>query len=325
MCYSAMVEQNSKKLGLRFKARIQTQDYHDLYQRRLAGERILINKAMEYEFTHQASTETEKQIEKMIHEWHLAEVTRLEQELFAQKKRLNDAVRVLAEKTTKKAENDKRVATNKIERALRDLERHKSMEILAEDEARIFPLHYMSVLCLDEKGEKVIRPMRYLMRPHNKDESFDQKFNGCYNARFDNLESVPWWKDSLGQRHGLILVKKFYENVALEDYAKNFKVPDEMKKQKSLVLCFEPGGVEYMFIPVLWDLWTKKGQPDLCSAALITDEPLPEIAETGHNRTPIFLPESAIEDWLSADFKTAKNILKQRQIVRYSHSLVSAA
>ncbi len=325
MCYSAMVNQHAKTLGLRFQALVQTDEYHGIFDRRLKGERLSINKAMEYEFTHNAQTPIEKQIRQAILDWHEAEISRLEQVVFLQKKRLNDAERLLRNRATKKAENDRRVATNKIKKAMVDLERHRSTEILAESEERIFPLHYMSVLCLNEKGQKIIRPMRYLMRPHNKDENFDFKFGGCYNARFDSLDTVPWWKDSLGQRHGLILVKKFYENVAVADYSKNFAVPVNINEKKSIVLCFEPDQAEFMFIPVLWDQWAKNGQPALLSAALITDDPLPEIAAAGHDRTPIFLKESAIEQWLCADKQAAKAVLNQRKIVRYRHALVGVA
>ena len=221
-----------------------------------------------------------------------------------------------------------RVATNKIEKFKGDLVKHKSQDIQSETEERIFPSHYMSMLCLNEKREKIVMPVRYLMRPHDKDETFDSKFNGCYNARLDSLDSVRWWKDGLGRRHGIILVKKFYENVDPADYAKKFKIPKGSEDKKSMVLCFEPDNVEYMFIPMIWDVWTKKGEPDLYSAALITDEPEPEIAAAGHDRTPIFLKESAIDDWLNATETTVKGlerVLSQREHPGYSHRVVGAA
>lgn len=327
MCFSAMVEQEAKELGGRFQARVQIDMYDDLFKRRSNGEKILINKAMELQFIRHAKTPAEKQIRSNILEWRKTQIESLETELFNQKRRLGDAERTLGLKVTKKAENEKRVSSKKISKIQRDLMSLNSDELLSETEERIFPLHYMSVVCLDENGEKVVRPMRYLMRPHDKNPDFDLKFGGCYNARFDNLENVAWWKDSLLKRHGLIVVKKFYENVPAEKYAKNFKLPDSESERENIVICFSPDDTEYMYIPVLWDVWKLKGQPDLFSAALITDDPLPEVAAAGHDRTPIFLKESAVDEWLNAvgSVAKAKSALMVRQIPHYSHRITGVA
>lgn len=328
MCYSAMVLQDAKKLKLRYHARIQTELYSELFTRRLTGDKILLNKAMEYQFTHNPEGTTEKAIAKAIAEWHQQQIAKIETELFQQKQRLDKASKALEVKPTKKAQEDARIAPKKIEKLKSDLKKHHSVELKSESDQRIFPFHYVSMLCLDENGEKVIRPVRYHMRPHDADESFDKEYEGCYNARLDNLRRVRWWKDSLGKRHGLILVRKFYENVPTARYLENFKLPENLKERDNIVLCFEPDNVEYMFIPMLWDSWTKKGSAPLYSAALITDDPAPEIAAAGHDRTPIFLKESAIDDWLSIDNgnqERALEILKEREHPHYSHQLAVAS
>lgn len=328
MCYSAMVQQNAKKIGLRFQARVQYDMYEDLMARRLAGEKITVNKAFETQFTLKPESAEIRKIAKLISDWHKEQIPEIEKQIFAQKKRLADALRSLEKKTTKKAEEDKRIATKKIEKFKQDLEWHRSTNVESESDERIFPSHYMSMLCLDEKGQKVVRPVRYLLRPNNKDETFDRKFGGCYNARLDSLDTVPWWRDALGRRHGLILVTKFYENVPVQRYLKNHKLPDNLQERDNIVLSFAPDNVEYMFIPTLWDVWKKKGASPLYSAALITDEPAPEIAAAGHDRTPIFLKESAVEDWLKAPETSLKDlayVLNQRERPHYSHALMDVA
>ncbi len=324
MCYSAMVVQNAKKLELKFHARVQYEMYDSLFSRRLVGEKLSINKALEYQFTHDPVSEIEKSIGHKILRWHESQIPDLEKNLFTQKKRLADAVRALETKPTKKAENEKRVATNKIDKILEDLQRNRTSEIVVEWEERIFPHQYMSMICLDETGQRVVRPVRYLMRPKGQDSSFDQKYNGCYNARIDSLDKVPWWKQVFGRNHGLIVVQKFYENVEASEYSKKFKLPEG--DQKNLVLCFEPEDHELMLIPTLWDRWEKDGEV-LYSAALLTDEPAPEVAETGHNRTPIFLNEAGVEGWLSSVQKTKDEyfqILQKRKTPRYAHHIVAA-
>lgn len=66
------------------------------------------------------------------------QTTRLEQELFKQRARLADAERTLQSKTTKAASGSKRIATNKIEPALRGLDDLRRTEPRDRD-SRIFP------------------------------------------------------------------------------------------------------------------------------------------------------------------------------------------
>lgn len=328
MCYSARVEQNAKKLERMLKAEIDVKQYDQLFSRRLAGEKKLyINKGMEETFLKDPKSKDEKSIAKKIEEWHETEVTRLQQELFKQTKRLADAERKLKDKPTKKAQEDLRISGNKIEKIKQDLKRHENLEKVGDTDHRIFPLHYASVVALNDDGEKIVMPMRYLMRPHDKDESFDLEYGGCYNARFDNLTRVGFWKDSLENRRGVMLITKFYENVPTKRYLENFKLDKASKEKENIVICFEPDNVEYMYVPIIWDRWEKKGSPPLYSCAIVTDDPLPEIARAGHDRTPIFLKPSAVDAWLSAtgSAKEIKEMLNDRELPHYSHEVQGVA
>lgn len=322
MCYSAMVRQSASHLSLNFDAYIDYNSYFDLFDRRLKGEKILINKEMETQFTIGAKTIQERSIGKLIREWHEKQIPLLEAELLKQNERKRNAEEALKAKTTKKAQEDLRISTSKIKKIEIDIEKHHNLNVTSESESRIFPQHYFSMIYVNEKNEKVVAPFRYLMRPHTMDESFDRKFNGCYNARLDSLKKVNWWSDSLGKRHGIMIVEKFYENVSREDYLKHNtlkSVPD----REQLVLCFEPKNKDYIVIPTLWDRWEENGQV-LMSAALITDNPEPEVAKTGHDRTPIFLKEDKINDWLFCKNKSQDellNVLSYREHPYYNHHL----
>jgi len=334
MCFSAMVQQNAKDLGLRYHARIQTELYADLFHRRLAGEKLLLGRGLESNFLiDPPQNRLEQNAAETIRQWHQQQITKIESEIFKQKTRLNRAIESLRTKETKKAKEDVRIATEKIEKLKFDHKRHqeslsfRSLGDLSESDSRIFPMHYVSILALDENGERVIMPIRYLMRPHGQPASFDQKYSGCYNARFDSLSRVAWWKNVLGRHHGIMFVRRFFENVPTDRYLQKFKLSAEAAKKKNQVICFEPDGLETMFVPVLWDVWHEARKPSLFSGALITDDPLPEIAATGHDRTPIFLRESAIEAWLSAKGtpNEIKEILLERERPTYKHRVLSAA
>jgi putative SOS response-associated peptidase YedK len=54
-----------------------------------------------------------------------------------------------------------------------------------------------------------------------------------------------------------------------------------------------------MLVACLWDHWGGPSATDLWSFAAVTDEPPPEIAETGHQRVIIALKEENVREWLS--------------------------
>jgi putative SOS response-associated peptidase YedK len=320
-----MVQQNAKNLGLRFKARVQTDMYDDLFARRLAGEKLLINLAMDEAFLKDPSTIQDRGIATKISRWHEAEIEKLKGEIDTQTERLKKAEAKLKIKQTKTAENEKRIASNWIEKYSAKIKSHSHPTPKSELDKRIFPFHYMSMLYLDDAGEKIIAPFRYHMRPHDEAPSFDDTHNGCYNARFNNLKRVAFWKDSLSKRRGLIVVEKFYENVATVAYLKKNKLPKSEQFKENVVVCFEPKGVEYMFIPTLWDKWTDE-KSVLYSAALITDDPPPEVSAAGHDRCPIFLNEDVVESWLrAASAADAIAILDERVRPFYEHHVLGAA
>ena len=171
-------------------------------------------------------------------------VTRLEKEVFAQKKRLADAERKLKAKETKAALNDQRVATNKIEASLAKLDDLKRTEPRKRDN-RIFPFVYAPIL-LKRDGKTTIELARYHLRQPRQPESVDRKFPGLYNARRDNLER--FWREEFGQTHALMVVSSFYENVDRDG--------------KNAVLHFTPKPADDMLVACLYGEWDDgKGTP----------------------------------------------------------------
>lgn len=143
-------------------------------------------------------------------------------------------------------------------------------------------------MLISENGKRVVRPMRYLLRPPGAPASFDTdpRRNGTYNARRDNL--TKFWKKQFGYTHGLIVANTFYENV-------------EDERGNKQVLKFTPRTGEPMLIVCLWAHWTGKGEEDLYSFAAMTDEPEPEVAAAGHDRTIINIKPEHIDAWLTPD------------------------
>lgn len=224
---------------------------------------------------------------KAVREANRAAELMLREELDTQTARLHGAEAVLAgPKPTKKAANDQRIATDKISRAQRDLDDLVRTELLDRD-SRMYPGNYVPVLVADGDGYAV-KPMRYQCRPAGKPVFYDTKFPGTYNARRDSLEG--FWRGQFGHTHALLVVDTFYENV---------EGPDG----KNRVLQFTPRDGEPMLVACLWSHWTDPtGKlPDLDSFAAITDDPEPEVAAAGHDRTIINIKPEHVDAWLHPD------------------------
>jgi putative SOS response-associated peptidase YedK len=291
MCYSAEVWADYRKYLRQFPGSVLSiRDFVELYVRRRSDPKMKLPKGMDLAFL-EPKTPEEQQIKTLIDEYNASLITESEQELFKQVKRLADAERKLAVKETKAALNDQRIAGNKIKQLKRWISDAKRTEPEPERDDRIFPDWYAPVLIVED-GKQIIRPMRYHCRPAGMDPTIDRtktgQVSGTYNARRDNL--TRFWRGQFGHTHGLILAEKFYENV-------------DDGKGGNLELQFVPRTGETMYIACLWSKWTDpKGElPDLYSFAAITDEPEPEVAAAGHDRTIINIKPKHVDGWLNPD------------------------
>ena len=208
MCYSAQIEAAYQKLVRMTGATVSLQEFAALYAHDPGKKRPKTPKAMDDAFRAGTSA-AERAVWAEIQQWNQAEATILEQELFANRKRLADAERSLQVRETKKAREDVRIAGNKIERAMGKLADLKRAEGKDRD-SRIFPGVYAPVI-VSEGGKLTIKPMRYQCRLAGKPANYDQRFPGTYNARRDSLEK--FWAPAFGHTHGLMVVDTFYENV----------------------------------------------------------------------------------------------------------------
>jgi putative SOS response-associated peptidase YedK len=310
MCYSSRIEADYRRYLRETDARLSFDDFRLIFWERSKGRKVKIPRAMEDAFLAGDSPE-EMAIAALIREHRAAETVRLEQELFAQRTRLADAERKLAEKTTKAASESKRIAASKVTQImgwLADLRRTDGQG----GDARIFPGVYAYVLVV-ENGQRVVKPMRYGCRPAGKPANYDIKYPGTYNARRDNLEG--FWKGQFGRGHGVALWWRFYEHVD--------------RAGQDVVLEFTPSTGDLMAVACLYSHWTPPAgsdEPDLWSFAAITDEPPPEVAAAGHDRCIIPLKPENLESWLNpdpADLAAQQAILDHRQRYFYEHRMAA--
>jgi putative SOS response-associated peptidase YedK len=301
MCFSAIAFQDMLRLGKDFDALVDSEAFARLYGQRLRAGGPKTPKAMD-----DAAIRMGGEVASMVKEWRLQQSAEFEQELFKQAKRLADAERTLQTKETKKALNDQRIASTKVDQLkarIADLKREEPKE----RDSRIFPGVYASVIAV-ENGKRIIRPMRYQCRPAGKPAFYDRQYPGTYNARRDNLEG--FWKGQFGSTHALVVATKFYENV-------------DDGEGGNQVLEYVPRTGDDMLIACLWSHWTdpKGKEPDLDSFAAITDEPEPEVAASGHDRTIINIKSEHVDAWLDprGDRAAMQYIFDDKRHPYYEH------
>lgn len=305
MCYSALVEQRYQAYVRRFGAVIDIREFVRRYGMRNEDRRVKFPRALDLAFLADDDPALAP-VRALIQAWDLAEAERLQRELFTQRRRVADAERALQTKVTRKAGEDVRIGSAKVEasrRRLADLRRTQPIE----RDARIFP--GVDALVLTAEGDRlVLQPMRYQCRPAGKPATYDSRYPGTYNARRDNLEG--FWKGQFGISHGLVLVEKFYENVERDG--------------RNQVLEFVPDDGEPMLVACLTSLWQdpKGALPDLRSFAAITDEPPAEVAAAGHDRCIIPIKSEHLETWLNPKGRSLAElyaVLDDRHRPHYAH------
>lgn len=243
-------------------------------------------------------------------------------EVFAQSKRKADNERKLAMKPTKTAANEVRIAGNKIEQLKRKIAGLHRTDLRPSD-WRFWPQWWAPVI-LREGDRYVVRPMRYQLRQPGKPSSSDyvvdrdtgrKRLSGTYNARRDNLER--YWRRQFGYTHGLMVIDTFWENVQMSD-------------GRNQELQFTPRSGEPMLVACLWANWTDPAgvEPDLPCFAAITDEPEPEVAEAGHDRTVINIKPEHVAAWLNpdpGDLAALYAIFDDKRHPFYEHQVAAAA
>jgi putative SOS response-associated peptidase YedK len=319
MCYSAQIRSDYQKFLREYGAVMDIKEFVRIFWERQRGAKIKTPKSMDAAFL-DAKTEEGLQIKQWVEQYNAEQASKLEQEIFKQRKRLADAERALQVKPTKAAAESKRIATSKVEWALGKLSDLRRTN-LEPDDSRIFPGWYAPVI-VSEGGRRVVKPMRYQCRPEGKPAFYDTKFPGTYNARKDNLEG--FWKGMFGYSHGLVIVNAFFENVSKHKVEGRELAPDE--KEQNVVLEFRPNPTQDMLVACLWSRWKGQDGEELLSFAAITDEPPPEVATAGHDRCIVPIKPENIDRWLNpdpSDLAAQLAVLEDRQRPYYEHRLAA--
>lgn len=309
MCYSSQIESAYHRYLRETGAEMDLDQFTEVYGFSATDSTVRIPRAVDRWFDNPDS-DAGRHIQALIAERNAATVAKLTTEIFRQRRRLADAERVLATRPTKKAAEDQRIATAKIEQSLRRLPLYQGTAPTALDD-RIYPFHYAPIV-IEEDGRRVLRLARYHCRQAHQPASIDKERDGLYNARRDNLER--FWRREFGSSHALLLAWSFFENVQREG--------------RNVVLQFRPRPPQMMRIACVYASWADPADGRrLLSFAAVTDAPPEEIAAAGHDRCPVNLTAAAADRWLAPQGQPAsalQALLDERERPYYEHEVLAA-
>jgi putative SOS response-associated peptidase YedK len=325
MCYSAQVWADFTKYA-RFGGKLNIKEFAKLvgWTKRKGTWAKAVPKAMRRAITDAASGTLDVETVDAARAADTEAIALIASEIGVQEARLIDANAKLAStKPTKKAENDRRVATNKIDVGKRKLEDMAS-PAATDGIDRIWPGHFAPVLIRDpETGERMVVPMRYRCRLPGWTEADELEKPGTYNARRDKLSTV--WRRVFGYNHGIMVVNRFYESAHLHDLQQRPLVPGE--REQNIEVMFTPSTGQGLFVACLWTYAEAAGdEPGFYTIAAITDEPPPEVAAAGHDRCIVPIREQDIDAWLDPDPMNIPSqiaILDNRERPYYEHQVAA--
>jgi putative SOS response-associated peptidase YedK len=323
MCYSAQIWADFRKYE-RFGGQLNIKEFTKLagWTKKRGNWAKVVPKAMRRAMTDATSGVLDLGTIEMAREADAEAIALIAAEIGVQEARLVEANAKLASaKPTKKAENDRRVATNKIDAGKKKLDDMAS-PAPADGIDRIWPGYFAPVMIRDPvTGDRSVVPMRYRCRLPGWTEANEIEKPGTYIARRDKLSTV--WRKVFGHQHGIMVVDRFYESVYLHNLQGRQLVPGE--REQSVEILFTPATRENLFVACLWTYVEAVGDdPGFYTFAAITDDPPLEVVEAGHDRCPIPIHEDDIDAWLDPnpnDLPSLFTILDRRVRPFYEHQL----
>lgn len=315
MCYSIQVAQSLKRLLRSLNVVMDYEEAERVFLQRLENPTLNINvsRAFESNFDRPAN-ERELRIKSLISEYRRRQRPLIEAKLTEEQDRLDSNQKKLSVKFTKNAEREVGIAGRAIQRLSQNLDDLTRSEFHPKDE-RLYPRIYGGFIV--RRGDvNVLTPMRYFCRPNGFPASIDGKYPTLYNSRRDNLEG--FWRQQFGSHHAIVVMDRFYEFVSR---------PTADEPKRTVELQFTPQPPQPMLMACIWSPWDGP-EGKLNGAAVVTDDPPPEIAAAGHDRCPIALLPEAAERWLTPQGRTPAElqaVLSERQVTFYRNDVAQAA
>ena len=128
-----------------------------------------------------------------------------------------------------------------------------------------------------------------------------------HNARIESVAEKPTWKKPFASQRCLVPLTHFIEPIYINKFAGN-------------MVQFHQADDSLLAAAGVYDVWTNKETGEVReSFAILTEEPPQFVAETGHDRCPIFLREEIFSEWLAPEKKASTELFA---LIEKSHAIL---
>ncbi len=119
-----------------------------------------------------------------------------------------------------------------------------------------------------------------------------------HNARLETLATKPTWRTPFETKRCIVPLTSFIEPAYENEFAGN-------------MVAFHTPNNEVLYAAGIYDEWVDKLTGEIFeSYAIITTEPYEIVKKIGHNRSPVFLLQSKLEEWLEPKPKKSAALLE---------------
>ena len=146
----------------------------------------------------------------------------------------------------------------------------------------VFP-RYAAPVAAWGKGGRVLRTMRFGLVPFY--EKSAQPKRVFHNARSETIAEKPSFRQPFLERRCLVPMAGFFEYIWVSD-------------KDNWLAWFAPEDGRLLVSAGIWHPWRGPEGAVVDSFAIVTRDPPESISRAGHDRCPVFLPETAWDDWL---------------------------
>ncbi len=154
--------------------------------------------------------------------------------------------------------------------------------------------HRKAPVIIANNPKPKITEMRFSLLPHWSKEP-KVKF-ATHNARLETIDEKPTWKTVFLNNHCLVPLTDFIEPIYSGEFAGN-------------MVAFSKSSGDVMYAAGVFDEWVNKETGEIIpSFSIITYDPPPFVADTGHDRCPVFLTEDDGIAWINNAGGKAKDL-----------------
>ncbi|TWU01989.1 SOS response-associated peptidase [Neorhodopirellula pilleata] len=174
----------------------------------------------------------------------------------------------------------------------------------------VFPNQPTPVVAINRDQQRELLPMRFGLIPFGKDPAAQKR--PLTNARVENLDKWPW-RSSIKSHRCVVPMSSFREPCYWGDTA-GTEVDFSVQSDRPMIAA----AIYTWFDATGDDDQSSSSMPAVLTMSLIMRPALPIVMQHGHHRSPFFLSDDGIDEWISREPRSVDeswNVLRAHAMV----------